>query len=92
MNYSFLKIIDHQNFLNSKSEHPYSSKESIPYTKGFRVRRMCSTFQDYHSHSRKHIEQFVDKRYTKSVVIQEIQKVDQLDRKQLLHQQNRHDK
>ena len=52
----------------------------------------CSTFQDYHCHSRKLIEQFVDKRYKKDVVIQQIQKVDQLDRKQLLHQQKRHDK
>ena len=44
------------------------------------------------SHFRKLIEQFVDKGYKKDVVIQQIQKVDQLDRKELLHQQKRHDK
>ena len=44
-----------------------------------------------HSHSRKIIKQFVDRGYKKDV-IQQIQKVDQLDRKQLLHQQKRHDK
>ena len=53
---------------------------------------MCSTFQKYHSHSRKFIEQFINKGYKQDVVTQQIQKVDQLDRKQLLHQQKRHDK
>ena len=53
---------------------------------------MCSTFQDYRSHSRKLIEKFFNKRYKKDVVIQQVWKVDQLDRKQLLHQQKRHDK
>ena len=48
-----------------------------------------STFQDYHSHSRKLIEKFVDKGYKKDVLIQDVQKV---DRKQLLHQQKCHDK
>ena len=87
----FRKSSDRQNFLNAKSEHPYSLKKSIPYSQALRIRRICSTFQDYHSHSRKLIEQFVDKGYKKDV-IQQIQKVDQLDRKQLPHQQKRHDK
>ena len=72
-------------------EHPYSLKKSIPYSQALRIRRICSTFQEYHSHSRKLIEQFVNKGYKKDVVTQPIQKVDQLDRKQLLHQQKRHD-
>ena len=43
-------------------------------------------------HSRKLIEQFINKGYKKDAAIQQIRKVDQLDRKQLLHQQKRHDK
>ena len=85
----------------TKSEHQYSLKKSI------RIRRICSRFilfylfsiclsltrfQDYHSHSRKLIEQFVNRGYKKDVFLQQIRKVDQLDRKQLLHQQKRHDK
>ena len=85
------KSTDRQNFLNVKSEDPYSSKKSIPYSQALRIRQICSTFQEYHSHSRKLIEQFVNKGYKKDVT-QQIQKVDQLDRKQLLHQQKRHDK
>ena len=81
-----------QNFFNAISEHPYSLKKSIPYSQALRIRQLCSTFQSYHRHSRKLIEQFVDKGYKKDVAILQIQKVDQLDRKQVLHQQKRHDK
>ena len=88
----FRKSSDRQNFLNAKSEHPYSFKKSIPYSQALRIRRICSTFEDYHSHSRKLIEQIFNKGYTKDVVIQQIRKVDQLNRKQLLHKQRRHDK
>ena len=50
-----------QNFLNAKSKHPYSLKKTIPYNTTFRIRQICSPFQEYHSHSRKLIEQFVSK-------------------------------
>ena len=85
------KSIDRQNFLNAKSEHPYSLKKSIPDSQALRIRQICLTFQDYHSHSRKRIGQFFNKGYKKDV-IQQIQKLDQLNRKQLLYQQKRHDK
>ena len=88
----FRKSSDRQNFLNAKSEYLYSLKKSFPYSQAPRIRQICSTFYNYHSHSRKLIEQFVNKGYKKDVVIQQIQKVDQLHRKQLLHQQKRHDK
>ena len=87
----YRKSSDRQNFLNAKPEYPQSLKKSIP-DQALRIRRICSTFQDYHSHSRKLIEQFFNKGYKKDVVIQQIQKLDQLNRKQLLYQQKRHDK
>ena len=74
------KSSERQNFLNAKLEHLYSLKKSIPFSQTLRIRRICSTFQEYHSHSRKLIEQFVNKGYKKDVVIQQIQKVRQLDR------------
>ena len=64
----------------------------IPYSQALRIRQICSAFQEYGSHSRKLIEQFVNKGYKKDVVTQQIQKVDQLSRKQRLHQQKHHDK
>ena len=66
----FRKSSDRQNFLNAKSEHPYSLKKSIPYSQSqaLRIRRICSTFQDYHNHSRKLIEEFVNKGYKKKML------------------------
>ena len=73
-----------------KLEHSHSLNKRIPYSQALRLRRICSTFQEYHSHSRKLIAQFVNKGYKKDVVTQQIQKVAQLDRKQLLYQEKRH--
>ena len=56
------------------------------YSQALQIRRICSTFQGYHSHSGKLIEQLVNKGYKKDVLKPQIQNVDQLDRKQLLHQ------
>ena len=61
----FRKSSDYQNFLKAKSEHPYSLKKSIPCSQPLRIRRICSTFQEFHSHSRKLIDQFVNKGYKK---------------------------
>ena len=55
-------------------------KERLKQRKNFWIiRRICSTFQDCHSHSRKLIEQFVNKGYKKDVAIRQIQKVDRLE-------------
>ena len=82
------------NILNGKSEHQHSLAKikSISCSQALEIRRISSTFQDYHNHSRKLSEQFINKAYKKDAVIEQIQNVDQLDRKQLPHQQKRHDK
>ena len=67
-------------------------KKSLPHRQALQILRICSTFEDYHSHLRKLVEKFVDKGYQKYVVIEQIQKVDQLDREQLLHLQKHNDK
>ena len=72
---------------NRKSEHPCSLKKKYPlqpsvsnFTNMFNIPRLSQ-------HSRKLIEEIVDKGYKKDVAIEQIQKVDQLDRKQWFHQQ-----
>ena len=77
----FQKSSERQNFLDAKWEHPSSLKKNIPYSQALRIERIFSTFQDYHSHSRKLINQLVDKGYKKDVVLQQIKTDDQLDRK-----------
>ena len=61
----FRKSIDRQNYFNTKSENPYSLKKSVLYSQVLQIRRICSTFQDHHSHSWKLTELFVDKGYKK---------------------------
>ena len=38
----YKKPSDRQNYLHSKSEHPYSLKKSIAYSQAFRIKRICS--------------------------------------------------
>ena len=86
------KSSDHQNLLNAKLEHLYSLKKSILYSQVLQIRQIYSTFQDYHNHPIKLIEQCVDKDRKKDVDLQQIKKVDQLNPKQLLYQQKHLDK
>ena len=43
----FRKSRDRQNFLKSKSEHSFSLKKSISYSQALRIRRICSTLQNF---------------------------------------------
>ena len=95
----FLDTCDRQNFLNAKSEHPHPLKKIFHTGKHFEFdeyaqhsKKTISRKEEKKSHSRKLIQQFVNKGCKKDVVTQQIQKVDQIDGKQLLHQQKRHDK
>ena len=85
--YKNRKSNDCQNFPNVKLKHPYSLNKYNPHCQALEMRRICSAFKDYHSYSRKIIGKFVDKGYKKQVVIQQTQKVNQLDKKQVLLQQ-----
>ena len=73
-----LVYIDQQNKLQTNLKIKWPS--NLSWCK-IRIRRICPTFQDYHSHSRKLIEQLFDRGYKKDVVIQQIEKVDQLKSK-----------
>ena len=66
----FRKSSDRKNFLYAKSEHPYLLRKSIPYSQALRIRRICSTFQDYNSHSRKLMQKFANEGYKKNVAMQ----------------------
>ena len=64
----------------------------FPTTKHFEFDEYAEHSKTHHSDSRKLIKQFINKGYKKDVIIQQIWKVHLLDQKQLLHEQNRHDK
>ena len=47
----YKKPADCQNYLHAKSAHPFSLKKSIPYSQALRIKRICSTFEEYRKHS-----------------------------------------
>ena len=65
----FRNSSNRQNFLNAKTQHLNSLKKSIFYSQALRIWQICLTFQGYHIHSRKPMEQFVVKGYKKDVPI-----------------------
>ena len=59
---------DCQNYLHAKSAHPFSLKKSIPYSQALRIKRICSTFEEYRKHSQDLIKRFAEKGYNESTV------------------------
>ena len=47
----YKKSTDRQNDLHAKSAHPLSLKKNIPYSQVLRIKRVCSTFDEYKKHS-----------------------------------------
>ena len=47
----YKKPNDCQNYLHAKSAHPFSLKKGIPYSQALRIKRICSTFEEYRKHS-----------------------------------------
>ena len=50
----------------------------------FRIKRICSTFEEYRKHSQDLIKRFVEKGYNESTVRKQIERFDHLDRSLLL--------
>ena len=76
----YKKPTDCQNYLHAKSAHLFSLKESIPYSQALRIKRICSTFEEYRKHSQNLIKRFVEQSYNESSVRKRIERVDHLDR------------
>ena len=57
----YKKSTDRQNYLHAKSAYPHSLKESIPYSQAVRIKRVCSTFDEYKKHSNELVKRIVGK-------------------------------
>ena len=55
----YKKSADCQNYLHAKSTHLFSLKKSIPYSQALRIKRICSTFEEYSKHFQDLIKRFV---------------------------------
>ena len=76
----YKKPTDRQNYIHSKSAHPYSQV--------LRLKRICSTTGEYEKHTDNLKKQLLKKGYPETMVNEEIQKAtNQHDRKRLLNKE-----
>ena len=80
---------DRQNYLDARSEHPKLLKDSIPYSQGLRIIRICSSQQEFLNQTAKKINQFQKCVYNRSLIEQEIDKTNLQKREQLLKEKNK---
>ena len=59
---------DHQNYIHSKSAHPFSLKKSIAYSQALRLKRICSTTGEYEKHTVNLTKQLLKKGYPETMV------------------------
>ena len=78
------KQTDRQNCLDPQSEHPKSLKDSIPYSQALRIKRICSSQQEFLNQTAKMINQFQEGGYDRSLIEQQINKAKLQEREQLL--------
>ena len=80
----YKKPTDCQNYLHAKSTHPFKLRKSTPYSQALRIKRICSTFEEYRKISQDLIKRFVEKGYNELTIRKQIERVDHLDRSLLL--------
>ena len=71
------------------SEHPRSLKESITYSQALCVKRICYTNSEVKAQYDTIKDQFIKRRYEKTLVENQIKKVEVLDRSVLLVEQSK---
>ena len=82
----YKKQTDQQNYLDARSEHLKLLKDSIPYSQALQIKRICSSQQEFLSHTAKMINQFQKRGYDRSLIEQQINKANLKDREQLLQE------
>ena len=68
------KQTDQQNYLDARSEHTILLKESILYSQALRIKRICSSQQEFFNHTGKMINQFQKHGYDRSLIEKGINK------------------
>ena len=81
----YKKPTDRQNCLHSKSEHLYSLKKSISYSQALRIKRICSTQNEFEKHSSNLLQQLKKKGYHHDTLKEQIEKARVQERTLLLN-------
>ena len=59
----YRKSTDHQNFHHIGSDHPKSLKDNIPYSQALRIKRICTTPNDFNHYCEELKQRFVSQGY-----------------------------
>ena len=79
-----MKQTDRQNYLDARSEHPKLLNDKIRYSQALRIKRICSSQEEFINHTAKMINQFQKRGYNRSLIEQQIDKANLQEREQLL--------
>ena len=80
----YQKPTDQQFYLQANSDHPKSLKRSIPYSQVLRIKTICSTLTEYKKHCAIPKPNFIERGYEENILKDKIDKVENIDRKDLL--------
>lgn len=88
----FIKPSDKQLYLNSSSCHPPNTKKGLAYGLGLRIKRICEKEADYQRHRTSLKVQLRRRGYSGNLIETQLQKVDKLERSELLQRSAKNDK
>ena len=80
---------DWQNYLDAQSTNLKLLKDSIPYSHALWIKQICSSQQEFLSHTAKMINQFPKCGYDGSLIEQQINKANLQEREQLLKEKRK---
>ena len=80
----FRKPTDQQTYLHAQSNHPKSLKDSIPYSQALRIKTICSTTSEFDKNYEIIAKRFKERDYPENSVNEQVDKVKNRKRKQLL--------
>ena len=81
----YKKTTNHQNYLHANCAHPLSLKKSIPCSQALKIKRDCSTFNEYKKYSNVLVKRFVEKGYEENNIPNQTERVDSLARSTVLN-------
>ena len=86
------KPTDQQALFHTKSDHPRSLKNSIPYSQALRLKTICSTTTEFDKNFAIIRHKFLGRQYKEKVLDEEIKKIDTIERKELFKNKEKNNK
>ena len=81
--------MDRQNYLDAQSKHQKLLKDSIPYSQALRIKRICSSQQEFLHQVTKMINQFKKRGYNRSLIEQQIDKANLQESERLMKEKKK---